>query len=536
MEDLGSYIRTLREQQGLYLEAAGKLVNRGRSVLSRLENGDYRQPYKGRARQLIIALGEYICTSTRETERYLQLARLDRKSLAELDEIRLGFVSTVLPQSPHEIDQLQHLEQLYTALYTEQEAKEREFGVNHAPQCLKLKVQEYHNALDRIKERINQLTNKGEVPSECGPILAHYATKAEGKLIVGHLYGAELMSEPEKYHLLALASPGACWLLEQTDSDYFAVDDCIVLVNSRDFRGWEQHEIETTLTTTRMALPHDLDDLRQETQSEMEQHYSNGAHYRLVSFTPTFSNPDRLKVTLAPINFYDYFSLSAHFDEPLLIGLDGKKTTIREKYGNTALTYISTEHGTALIPAPISIQCVVVTKDEHIILMRRSSLVAFYPNHWSASFEETMNSPISKEQEGTERSYDGDFFEGATRGLEEEFAIQASTIESMKVLSLNVEYLTFSVDVITLVRLNMTADEIREHWLLHAWDKSEAAKFALVSTDMEAVIDKMFDGTLWHPTSRMRMIQYLFHRFGVEAVSKAIKERNGTHHQNNIIS
>ncbi len=41
-------------------------------------------------------------------------------------------------------------------------------------------------------------------------------------------------------------------------------------------------------------------------------------------------------------------------------------------------------------------------------------------------------------------------------------------IENIKVLSLNVEYLTLSVDVITVVRLNLEAEEIKDNWLLRA--------------------------------------------------------------------
>src|SRR5205807_5763548 len=168
------------------------------------------------------------------------------------------------------------------------------------------------------------------------------------------------------------------------------------------------------------------------------------------SATPAFNELDHLKVVLAPLGFYDYFSLNPFFDEALLTTLDGSKTSIRQKYGNTALTYSSTDKGTSLIPAPVSIQCVVVTEDQHILLMQRSMSVAFYPNHWSASFEETMNAPgLANErvQKG-----DADFFAGAIRGLDEEFDISEDAVKEIKVLSLNVEYLTLSLDVFALIK------------------------------------------------------------------------------------
>jgi len=268
--------------------------------------------------------------------------------------------------------------------------------------------------------------------------------------------------------------------------------------------------------------------LRQEKIRVIEKDFFNSSHYKLASYTPSFSDLDRLEVTLAPLNFYDFYSLTPFLDEPLLTALDGSKVSIRQKYGNTALTYSSTDRGTSLIPAPISIQCVVVTKDQQILLMRRSSSVAYYPNHWSASFEETMNAPGTDRRGNPSRSDDGDFIAAAIRGLTEEFAISPGAVESIKILSLNVEYLTLSVDVIVVIKIDLTAEEIRQNWILEAWDRDEASKFALLSCELTAVVDKLFSRTLWHPTSRMRLIQFLFHTYGVDEVARAIQARGNT--------
>jgi len=230
-------------------------------------------------------------------------------------------------------------------------------------------------------------------------------------------------------------------------------------------------------------------------------------------------------VVLAPLDFYSLYSLNLFFDEPLLTALDGSQVSIRQKYGNTALTYSSTERGTSLIPAPVSIQCVLVTKDEQIVLMQRSFAVAYYPNHWSASFEETMNAPDVDVEGNPAGNPDADFFAGAIRGLDEEFAIPASAVESIKVLSLNVEYLTLSVDVITVINVNLTAEEIRQNWLLRAWHRDEASRFDSLSTELAAVVDKLFSKSLWHPTARMRLIQFLFHTYGIDEVAATIKAK-----------
>ena len=222
---------------------------------------------------------------------------------------------------------------------------------------------------------------------------------------------------------------------------------------------------------------------------------------------------------------YDYYALTPFLDEPLLVGVDGSKISIRQKYARAALIYNSNDRERSVIPAPISLQCVVITKDQQVILVERSSSVAYYPNHWSASFEENMAAPGVDWRGRPVKSDDANFVAGAIRGLEAEFAIPKSAVESIKILSLNVEYLTLSVDVIILIKVKLNSDEIRQRWIIEAQDRDEASRLASISTDLHEVVNKLFSKTLWHPTSRMRLIQFLFHTYGVKEVAKAIENR-----------
>jgi hypothetical protein len=339
------------------------------------------------------------------------------------------------------------------------------------------------------------------------------------------MYGQELNNSNSSDGLYTLASPKASQLMELAEIDCFAVDDLIVLTNSHNFAGWDQDDIITTRLNTPLPVPNDIDELRQEKLPAIQKNFVNSSHYRLYSYTPAFSDRKGLEVTLAPIGFHDFYTLMPFLDEPLLTNLDGSKTSIREKYGNTALTFSSSDYGTSLIPAPIALHCVIVTKDHQIILMQRSHSVAFYPGHWSASFEETMDSPGLNPKGTTSRTGDVDFFACATRGLEEELGIPAVAVESIKILSLNAEYLILAVAPVAVIRVGLTAREVKTHWLLKAPDKNEASKVAIVSTALSAVVDKLFSGLLWHPTARMRLIQFLFHTYGIDEVDKAIKAR-----------
>ena len=85
------------------------------------------------------------------------------------------------------------------------------------------------------------------------------------------------------------------------------------------------------------------------------------------------------------------------------------------------------------------------------------------------------------------------------------------------------EFLTLSTDVITLVKLRLTGEQIRESWLIEAWDRDEASKFEVLPATLPTVVDKLLSRTLWHPTARMRLVQFLFHTYGVKQVATALQ-------------
>ncbi len=322
--------------------------------------------------------------------------------------------------------------------------------------------------------------------------------------------------------LLSLASRNARWLMQQAGVKRFAVDDCITLAQSRNYEGWGPKAVSTTMLSTALPLPEEVEKVRQEHLPTIVNHYYNGAHYRLLSFTPSFSARDQIHVTLAPIHFYDYYSTVLVLDEPLLQGAEGTKLSIRQRYASSALSYSVMGKGVSQLPAPISLHCIVVTRDKQIITMQRSSWVGFYPGRWSVSCEEMMNAPDHEQDEDPTRAADTDFFATARRCLFTELGIPAEAIEQIRLLSLNIEYLTLSATVIALVSVGMAAEEVEVNWMLRAWHRDEAANFATLSTDLHVVIEALLSKMAWHPTARMRMLQFLFACYGIDAVERAL--------------
>src|SRR5581483_1429155 len=280
-------------------------------------------------------------------------------------------------------------------------------------------------------------------------------TEQNGRVVVGKMYGKELETMHASYNIDALASHNALHLMELANVDCFAVDDLITFTQSNSFAGWNRDDIFITRHSAPLAVPQDVETLRQEKLPAIQKDFVNSSHYRLAAYTPAFSDRRGLEVSLAPIGFHDFYALLPYLDDPLLTSSDGSKISVRDKYGHLAFTY-STSGPTCPIPAPVSLQCLIVTRDEQIILMQRSNTVAFYPNHWSASFEETMDS-AGLSPRGTIRSGDADFFACALRGMEEEFGVPVDAVESIKILSLNIEYLILTVGVVAIIKTRLTA-------------------------------------------------------------------------------
>jgi len=526
MRDFGIFLANLRASAGLSLEDLATLVGGSKSTLSRLENNEVPQPFKGSTRRLVLNLAEILCPSRKETERYLSLAEINRELLTEVEEFQLGFTPHVVAGSPEETTNLERWEQIYKQLINQLEEQQAKLGVTKSPPYLKTKLQEYTNTLQEIQRRLNRLRNDHKAPETANvQVVPTNSTRfIEGKIVVGYNYGEEINTSSQSNSLYTLASANANRLMQLANIDCFAVDDFMVLTNSNNFAGWDREDIITTALSTSLPVPDDIEEVRKQKLPAIEERFTNSSHYRLYSYTPAFSDRKGLEVTLAPIGFHDYYTLATLLDEPLLTGLDGSQISIRQKYGNTAFTYNADNQGTCLIPSTVCLAGILVTQDQQIVLMQRSSSVAFYPNHWSASFEETMNAS-GPDPKGILRPGDRDFFDCATRGLEEEFGLTPEAIEDIKILSLNVEYLILAIGVIALIRVNLTAEEVKTSWLLKAADKDEASKFATLSTDLSAVVDKLFSNVLWHPTARMRLIQFLFHTYGIDPVAKAIKVR-----------
>ncbi|MBV9688374.1 MAG: helix-turn-helix domain-containing protein [Ktedonobacteraceae bacterium] len=165
MRPFGPFLANLRSTAGLSLEELARLVDTSRSTISRLENNEVSQPFRGTIRKVVISLAEILCTSRIETERYLKHANIDQSLLTEIEEIQLGFVPHIVKGSPAEVSDLTRLAQTYTQLLHNLQTRQAELGSGKAPH-LAVKIQEYTQALHDMQKRLSDISQKQTQPQQ----------------------------------------------------------------------------------------------------------------------------------------------------------------------------------------------------------------------------------------------------------------------------------------------------------------------------------------------------------------------------------
>src|SRR5947209_2415689 len=157
MKAFAAFLSNLRNSAKISLEELALLAGSSKSTLSRLENNEVPQPFKGSVRNLIIALAEILCTSAKETERYLALAEIDRSLLTEAEEIQLGLAPFITFNDPNN---LERLERIYSQRLLALE--ERGKQISSLPVSLERKIQQYSNTLDEIRKQLDKQNNGNE--------------------------------------------------------------------------------------------------------------------------------------------------------------------------------------------------------------------------------------------------------------------------------------------------------------------------------------------------------------------------------------
>jgi glucose-1-phosphate thymidylyltransferase len=334
----------------------------------------------------------------------------------------------------------------------------------------------------------------------------------QGLLTLGH---RPLQTIPAEafYVLESFGSAQVKLFASAADIDTLIIDGTLLLVASQDYQGWRPHDIKITVQDLPWHLSSEVEEILVSECSELgSDRFVNNKLYSVRSYVPPVEHSGVLSVNLSYVSFFDYYRIWKVVHEPArLLGSGGRRVSILDSYGPQMVKLLQTVDGNSILPTIVNIQCAVITRDQFVVLMKRSSTVGFVPGHWSASFEETMTAE------------DTDFHTTVLRGYQEEFGqMAASNVRECRVLSLNFEYHSMAITLGCILRTDETCEQIRNSWQF-AKHKYEASKIDFIPFALGETTWSLFEAErLWHPSSRKRLIEALFHAFGVDKTLAAL--------------
>jgi len=297
-------------------------------------------------------------------------------------------------------------------------------------------------------------------------------------------------------------------LLNKMHQKFFAVDGIIEICRSVGYSGWTRHDLENVEIVGHRRLPdvfytYDKEDVRCEKGSQ--------ARFTLKSITEPLHDAERskIKIVFALSSYADLYRLSRLLDLPF-IEESGEKRTGREAFGNSWFPLESSP-----LVHNVNTQPIVITKDNTILLVKRSKSVHHYPGCWSASLEEQMVAPGDDMFKA-----DTSLFDCAERAVREELSCRPIPT-STRILSMGIEFANMSASFICLVYIEESFNEVCNSWIRRASDQYEAYALDCIPFErnsIEKVLNHRFyspssmvfcrvDSTkdAWHPSARMRL-------------------------------
>jgi hypothetical protein len=165
--------------------------------------------------------------------------------------------------------------------------------------------------------------------------------------------------------------------------------------------------------------------------------------------------------------------------------------------------------GSWLVPSPLgrvplpglaAIHAVVLTADRKVLFTRRPRNASFYPNHWSASFEEQLT---ARDFECPDAPAP---VAAACRGLSEELGM---TIEPSRcrVLSGLLEIGILNAGFMILIETSGDSQAIRTAWQTRTDAEAETKEIEFIEAEPQALrqaIEERVFGP-WHPSSELRL-------------------------------
>ncbi|MFI8101657.1 caspase domain-containing protein [Streptomyces sp. NPDC086023] len=267
-----------------------------------------------------------------------------------------------------------------------------------------------------------------------------------------------------------------------------------------------------------VELPEDLYAVRARIEAEQdakrlagEQYFWNGLNYAVDRVTIgriAESEAPEIYIQLLNSDYYN-FQATQQLDEVLPDGL-----TVRAKYVDPydpldVPAFMGSSFGTNVA---------VITRDEKLIVSRRSNMVGSHPGTWNSSANEALSRVVDNSARQAPN-----IFNVARRGLSEELALSPDEYR-LNMLALTIDKGTHQWGALFMARLRrVTSDEFIARRSRGVSDKWEHDRHELVDFEIDPVTRFIFDEErtgLWSPTAPGLFYLALVNKYGKVAVER----------------
>ncbi|MCR4420380.1 MAG: NUDIX domain-containing protein [Clostridia bacterium] len=288
-----------------------------------------------------------------------------------------------------------------------------------------------------------------------------------------------------------------------------------VVLDTTSGKGYSRQNLVTRFVDEPPLLPPVVQELRRQVQEELSDPYPggvklwNGGRYYLRSFTLT-RLPDeeepRLIFGFGPSDYYNFLATSLSLDRKLEV--NGTTTTLREMYLRDADPWAQP---ISCLAHSFGINLAVITRDNHLLLTRRSRYVSSRPAAWTVAVNEGLQRPADKDEAGNP-----DFYKAAVRGVYEELGVslRENTGDWPLFLSFGLDWELYQYALLGRVRLNLSLKEVRDCWELNSRDKWEGEITAIPFT-LKHFSEFVKDHGPWSPAGVICIIHALMADEGV---------------------
>lgn len=324
---------------------------------------------------------------------------------------------------------------------------------------------------------------------------------------------------------LCLGDSKTSLVMEREGFHGLALDACFEIIHSHLYKGWRSHEIEYLTPINAPPTAPDLDELILNNPAQPP----NNGKYRLISYVPDSSERPTLQVQLASTDYNSTYPIQQRLFQEVLKDSNGAPCSPYSKYGRRLLDF-----GEHILPNIVCLHAIVILPGDKLLVTRRvrsTNLIDWHAGKWSCSFEEQMTVKVGEPRN------DKSFVDTAHAGCEEELGLLDDKIIDIRILSLLFESEWNVVDAVALIRVHTALEDIQAYWQLKARDgvSRELRNVEEIDWHVDAIRPILERQPIrvgkhdiakeeWHGTSRMRLLQSLFHRNGIEETIKSLTE------------